>query len=116
MEAFLPDQPKNFTTVTRRTKTSNVSKEGRSRFLKPLLRKARPWVLLVEQLGLGVPALDLGAVGLTQLGRGFCRGRLCSPPLLPSIHLPLLEHPSCEMTSTHLGATIRVRLQEERMF
>lgn len=45
----------------------------------------------------------------------FCRGMFPHLSSCPSIHLLMVEHPSCEMTTTWLCMTIHVWIQEEKM-
>jgi len=80
MEAFLPDQPKNFHTTTWRIKTSNVSTEERRRFLKG------------QELGYSLERISvcpflcwtasIGTLDLAQLGREVLQGNVSPSPLL----------------------------------
>lgn len=45
----------------------------------------------------------------------FCRGMFPHLFSCPSIHLPMVEHPSCEMTTTWLCVIIHVWMQDEKM-
>lgn len=90
MEAFLPDQPKIFHTITWRIKISNVSTEGQSRFLNCSPKKGQELGYSLERslvcLFLCWTAI-IGTLDLGQLDREVLQGNV-SPPL------PLLLHPS----------------------